>query len=151
MNNPSRPPMADHRPSPERIEEIRRRDARNAFAPDPWVSQQILIEDVPWLLGEVSLLAEQVDALTAELDEMRALRDNALRQAEAPTDTDLPGLIGDALAGLGWEWETENGDPPADLVNAAAAAVGPAVDRLEQQVARLEEQITALREGRSDA
>lgn len=67
----------------------------------------------------------------ADLKEMTRLRDNALRQAEhadQSIDVDLEGTVEDALAAMGWEWESTGDDsPPDELVQTIVGALRPIV------------------------
>lgn len=89
---------------------------------------------------------DEVERLRNALDEMTALRDNAVRAAEhadQSIDVDLDGLIGDGLASLGVEWDGgENGAHPKWLETAVIDLVRPvvahAVKRAETSEAAVE-------------
>jgi hypothetical protein len=88
----------------------------------------------------------EIARLRADLAEMTACRDAALRQAQHADqslgEVDLAGLVGDGLAALGREWDSVPPDtPPGWLIDAVVGLVRPvvahAVKRAEQAEAEL--------------
>lgn len=109
-------------------------------------------EDALRLIEAYTEAAGRIQMLHERLDEMTALRDNAVRHAyrfDAKLGIDLEGGIGDAVAELPWEWD-ESGGVPDELVEAAASAVRPYIARLEEQVARLRLAWDSARRGRRE-